>query len=251
VSEHGSKAATTTGVPAGETRRDFIHIAAATVAAGGVAAVAWPFVQQLAPAADTRALSAADVDVSKVPLGSEIRVLIGGQPFFIRHRTSPREIASAKAGDTAQLRDPATDDDAEEPQLLVDVRRHPRLHAGCADRHRHRAGDALHAACRHGLRLGRAHHARRERRLADALHARQRRVDVLHRRLHPHLPRPLLRLLQGAARGALDPRRRDLPADDGDGLHGLRAALGPDELLGRHRHHQPVLGAIPWSASRS
>ena len=109
MSEHGSKAATTTGVPAGETRRDFIHIAAATVAAGGVAAVAWPFVQQLAPAADTRALSAADVDVSKVPLGSEIRVLIGGQPFFIRHRT-PAEIASAKAGDTAQLRDPATDD---------------------------------------------------------------------------------------------------------------------------------------------
>jgi ubiquinol-cytochrome c reductase iron-sulfur subunit len=98
-----------TGVHAGETRRDFIHIAAATVAAGGVAAVAWPFVQQLAPAADTRALSAADVDVSKVPLGSEIRVLIGGQPFFIRHRT-PAEIASAKAGDTAQLRDPATDD---------------------------------------------------------------------------------------------------------------------------------------------
>ena len=33
-----------------------------------------------------------------------------------------------------------------------------------------------------------------------------------------------------------------LPPDDGDRLHGLRAALGPDELLGRHRHHQPVLG---------
>ena len=32
------------------------------------------------------------------------------------------------------------------------------------------------------------------------------------------------------------------PADDGHRLHGLRAALGPDELLGRHRHHQPVLG---------
>ena len=30
--------------------------------------------------------------------------------------------------------------------------------------------------------------------------------------------------------------------DDGHGLHGLRAAVGPDELLGRHRHHQPVLG---------
>ena len=66
-------------------------------------------------------------------------------------------------------------------------------------------------------------------------------VDVLPRRLHPHVPRPLLRLLQGAARGAVDPRRHHLSADDGDRLHGLRAALGPDELLGGDRHHQPVL----------
>ncbi|CAA9232431.1 MAG: Ubiquinol-cytochrome C reductase, cytochrome B subunit, partial [uncultured Acetobacteraceae bacterium] len=34
--------------------------------------------------------------------------------------------------------------------------------------------------------------------------------------------------------------RGDLPADDGDSLPRLRAALGPDVLLGRHRHHQPV-----------
>ncbi|MCK7497143.1 MAG: hypothetical protein MZW92_44560 [Comamonadaceae bacterium] len=27
---------------------------------------------------------------------------------------------------------------------------------------------------------------------------------------------------------------------DGRGLHGLPAALGPDELLGRAGHHQPV-----------
>ena len=33
-----------------------------------------------------------------------------------------------------------------------------------------------------------------------------------------------------------------LPADDGHRLHGLRAALGSDVLLGRDRHHQPVLG---------
>ena len=44
---------------------------------------------------------------------------------------------------------------------------------------------------------------------------------------------------------------RHLPADDGDRLHGLRAALGPDELLGRDGHHQPVLGASRWSAIRS
>ena len=78
--------------------------------------------------------------------------------------------------------------------------------------------------------------------LADPLPAHERRVVLLHRRLHPHLPRPVLRLLQGAARAAVDPGRRHPAADDGDGLHGLRAAVGPDELLGRHRHHQPVLG---------
>ncbi len=33
-----------------------------------------------------------------------------------------------------------------------------------------------------------------------------------------------------------------LLADDGDGVHGLRAAVGADELLGGHGDHQPVLG---------
>ncbi len=101
------------------------------------------------------------------------------------------------------------------------------------------------------LRFGRAHHARRELRLADALHPHERRVVLLHRRLHPHLPRPLLRLLQGAARAPVDAGRRHPAADDGDRLHGLRAALGADELLGRHRHHQSVLGHSRWSATTS
>jgi ubiquinol-cytochrome c reductase cytochrome b subunit len=55
-----------------------------------------------------------------------------------------------------------------------------------------------------------------------------------------HLPRPLLRVLQGPARGDVDHRHADLPADDGDRLHGLRAALGPDVVLGRHGDHRPV-----------
>jgi ubiquinol-cytochrome c reductase iron-sulfur subunit len=109
VSEPGSKAATADTAHAGETRRDFIHSAAATVAAGGVAAVAWPFIQQLAPAADTRALSSAEVDISKVEEGGEIRVLIAGLPFFIRHRTA-EQIARARNDDTAPMVDPATDD---------------------------------------------------------------------------------------------------------------------------------------------
>ena len=47
---------------------------------------------------------------------------------------------------------------------------------------------------RRRVQFGRAHHARRQRRLDDALRPRQRRQLLLHRRLHPHLPRPLLRL---------------------------------------------------------
>ena len=112
MADHGATANTAgaaAGEHAGETRRDFIHIAAASLAAGGVAAVAWPFIQQLAPNADTRALSSAEFDVSKVPEGGEARILIGGKPFFIRHRT-PAEIAEANEVDVASLRDPETDD---------------------------------------------------------------------------------------------------------------------------------------------
>jgi ubiquinol-cytochrome c reductase iron-sulfur subunit len=114
VSEHGSSSTTAEGAEAGHTRRDFIHIAAISVAGGGAALVAWPFIQQLSPASDTRALSSAEVDVSKVPEGGEIRVLIGGQPFFIRRRTEA-EIASARAVDISKLRDPQTDDERLRP----------------------------------------------------------------------------------------------------------------------------------------
>ena len=131
--------------------------------------------------------------------------------------------------------------DAAQFELLVDVRRHPHLHARRADRHRHRAGDALHAARRFRLQFGRRHHARRQLRLAVALRACQRRVVLLPCRLHPHGARHVLRLLQGPARGAVDPRRYPVPAHGRNGLHGLRAAVGPDELLGGDRHHQSVL----------
>ncbi len=97
-----------------EERRNFIHIAAGAAALGGSAMVANMLVQQWQPAADTRAASALEVDVSKVPLGGEIRVLIGGKPFFIRHRTEA-EIAAAEAVDITTLRDPQTDDERLNP----------------------------------------------------------------------------------------------------------------------------------------
>ncbi len=89
-------------------RRNFIHIAAITAAAGGAAAIAWPFIDQMNPSADTLALSSIEYDVSKVPLGQQVTVLYRKQPLFVRHRT-PAEIAKAVADDHAPMKDPATD----------------------------------------------------------------------------------------------------------------------------------------------
>ncbi len=100
--------ADTSHEPADPGRRDFIHIMAGAAAIGGAAAVAWPLIDQLNPAADTLALATVEYDLSKVALGSEVTILWRKQPVFIRHRT-PAEIAAAKADDHAPMKDPATD----------------------------------------------------------------------------------------------------------------------------------------------
>ena len=153
-------------------------------------------------------------------------------------------MASRAAADHGARPGPGTRlPDAEEPELLVDVRRHPRRScwwcrsspASCWPCTTRRMSTMAFDSVEHIMRdvnYGWLH----------PLPPRQRRFDVLPRRLHPHLPRHVLRLLQGAARSAVDDRRAHLPRHDGDRLHGLCAALGPDELLGRQGHHQPVLG---------
>jgi ubiquinol-cytochrome c reductase iron-sulfur subunit len=94
--------------PAEPPRRDFIHILAASAAVAGLAAVAWPLIDQLNPATDTLALATVEFDLSKVALGQEVTISWRKQPVFIRHRT-PAEIARAKADDNAPMKDPATD----------------------------------------------------------------------------------------------------------------------------------------------
>jgi len=86
------------------TRRDFIHIFGATVAAGGAAAVAWPLVSQMNPAANVLALATKDVDLSAVSVGQAIKVMWQGKPVFIRRRT-PEEIAEAKGTALSALKD--------------------------------------------------------------------------------------------------------------------------------------------------
>ncbi len=96
------------------TRRDFIHIAAGTFAAGGGGLFVWACATTMAPAADTRAQSSKDVSIAgladEAMAGTEMRVEVGGKPVFIRHRTT-EEIEAARAVDLSDLKDPQTDDE--------------------------------------------------------------------------------------------------------------------------------------------
>lgn len=96
------------GAPGGHgeepTRRDFIYIAAGGAAAIGGGLVAWPFIDQMNPAADTLALGSIRVDVSPIQPGSEITVMWRGGPVFIRHRTEAM-IAEAREVPLEDLRD--------------------------------------------------------------------------------------------------------------------------------------------------
>jgi len=91
-------------------RRDFIYIAAGAAATVGAVGTIWPFVAQMNPAADTRAMSTTEVDLSAVAVGQQIKVMWQGKPVFVRHRT-PSEISAAEQDDYADLKDPQHDAD--------------------------------------------------------------------------------------------------------------------------------------------
>jgi ubiquinol-cytochrome c reductase iron-sulfur subunit len=95
-------------------RRDFIYIASMAVAAGGAAAIAWPFIDQMNPSADTLAMASIEFDLSKVAAGQQVTVKWRGKPLFVRNRTAA-EIASAVKDDHASLKDPQTDAERVKP----------------------------------------------------------------------------------------------------------------------------------------
>ncbi len=95
-------------------RRDFIYIATIAVAAGGAASIAWPFIDQMNPAADTRALASIEFDVTKVGEGQQVVVKWRGKPLFVRNRTKA-EIAKAVADDGASMKDPQKDAERVKP----------------------------------------------------------------------------------------------------------------------------------------
>jgi len=90
-------------------RRDFLMVASGALATVGAAATAWPFINNLNPAADTLALSTIEVNVKSIAVGQAITVKWRGKPVFIRHRT-PDEIKQAEQVKLADLPDPQSDD---------------------------------------------------------------------------------------------------------------------------------------------
>jgi ubiquinol-cytochrome c reductase iron-sulfur subunit len=105
----------------GKTRRDFLYIATGALGAVGVAAVAWPLIDQMNPSADVLALSSTEVDISNVAVGQAITVVWRGQPVFVRHRTE-KEIKEAEDVKVADLRDPQTDAErVMKPEWLIVV----------------------------------------------------------------------------------------------------------------------------------
>ena len=99
------------GHGAGETRRDFLTLAAGAITAIGAACAIWPFIQSMEPSGDVLAAGAPiDVDVSKVPAGQQIIVLWRSRPTFIVHRTPAQLQKLQSTTDTGLLRDPNSDE---------------------------------------------------------------------------------------------------------------------------------------------
>lgn len=87
------------------TRRDFLYLATGAFGAVGVAAVAWPFIDQMNPDAAALALATTEVDVASMAPGQSITVSWRGKPVFIRYRTE-EEIKTAKDTPLSDLKDP-------------------------------------------------------------------------------------------------------------------------------------------------
>ena len=103
----------------GETRRDFLVLAAGAFGAFAAGAAIWPFIDQMDPAADVLAASTTEVDLAPVAVGQRITVSWRGKPVFIDHR-SPKEIEEAASVNLRDLPDPQADKDrVQKPEWLI------------------------------------------------------------------------------------------------------------------------------------
>jgi ubiquinol-cytochrome c reductase iron-sulfur subunit len=85
-----------------KSKRDFLFVTTAAVAAVGAGAAIWPLIDQMNPAASV--VPPETFDLSAIPEGSAILVKWGGEPWFIRHR-SANEITQDNLVDAGALKD--------------------------------------------------------------------------------------------------------------------------------------------------
>jgi ubiquinol-cytochrome c reductase iron-sulfur subunit len=105
---HGTTHGTPLGHPADGTRRDLLELIAGAGAAMLAGGIGWALIASMSPSKDVLAVSAVEIDLTPIALGSGITVMWQGKPIFIRHRTD-KEIAEAQNVNLADLRDPQTD----------------------------------------------------------------------------------------------------------------------------------------------
>jgi ubiquinol-cytochrome c reductase iron-sulfur subunit len=96
----------------GQTRREFLYLAAGAIGAVGAAGVAWALVDSMNPATDTLALSTIDVNLAPITEGMGIVTMWQGKPVFVRHRTAAeiKEAVDVKLSDLIDQSVPAADD---------------------------------------------------------------------------------------------------------------------------------------------
>jgi len=111
------------------TRRDFLYVASAGMAAVGGALSLWPFIDQMNPAADTLALKEVEFDLTPIVAGQIVTIEWQKKPVFVRRRT-PEEIKAAEDTPLSELKDPQADKDrVQKPEWLILVA--TCTHLGC------------------------------------------------------------------------------------------------------------------------
>ena len=105
----------------GETRRDFLYLAAGAMGVVGAGSAVWPLISSMNPSAEVLALASTEVDLSPIEVGQRITVTWRGNPVFIDHRTQ-EQIQEAEDVPLDDLPDPQADDArVEQPEWLVVV----------------------------------------------------------------------------------------------------------------------------------
>ncbi|HXQ53164.1 MAG TPA: ubiquinol-cytochrome c reductase iron-sulfur subunit [Stellaceae bacterium] len=91
----------------GESRRDFLTLAASAITGVGAACTLWPLISSMEPAQDVLAAGApVDIDIKALQPGQQMVVLWRSHPVFIARRT-PDELKTLQdQKELAQLRDP-------------------------------------------------------------------------------------------------------------------------------------------------